>query len=143
MKYGWMAFKLSDKSKQRREGIDSRLIQINDLALQISKIDFGIPADGGFRTAERQFEIYQAGNSKCDGYTKLSEHQSGNALDFYAFVFGRTSWKPDHLAMVAAAHLQAAAQLGYKLEWGGFWSSNKTTNGIPYGWDMSHIQLVD
>ena len=125
-------FKLSDKSKQRREGIDPRLIEISDLAIQISVIDFGIPGDGGLRTAERQNELFEDGKSKADGYDKLSEHQSGNALDFYAYVDGAASWEPEHLAMVAAAFLQAAAMLGYKLKWGGLWKSFK---------DMPHVQL--
>jgi len=28
-----------------------------------------------------------------------------------------------------------------KLNWGGLWSSSKKTNGIPYGWDMAHVEL--
>lgn len=127
-----MSFKLSDKSKQRRAGIDPRLIEISDLAIQISVIDFGIPGDGGLRLAERQNELFEDGKSKADGYDKLSEHQSGNALDFYAYVDGAASWEPEHLAMVAAAFLQAAAMLGYKLKWGGLWKSFK---------DMPHVQL--
>lgn len=137
-------FLLSEKSKQRRAGVDSRLIEINDLALTISPIDFGIPADGGVRTAERQFELFQAKLSKCDGYDKISYHQTGKALDFYAYVFGRASWQEEYLCVVAAAHLQAASILGYRIEWGGFWQSRnpKIINGIPYGWDMPHIQLI-
>ena len=127
-----MPFKLSDKSKQRREGVDPRLIEISDLAIQISVIDFGIPRDGGLRLAKRQNELFEDGKSKADGYDKLSEHQSGNALDFYAYVDGAASWEPEHLAMVAAAFLQAAAMLGYKLKWGGLWKSFK---------DMPHVQL--
>jgi len=127
-------FKLSNSSKQRREGIDPRLIEISDLAIQISVVDFGHPADSGKRTAERQNELFVAGKSKCDGYKKLSRHQSGKALDFYAFVNGKASWDTEHLAMVAAAFLQAASILGYKLKWGGLWKSFK---------DYPHVELVD
>jgi len=35
-------FYLSNRSKVRRDGVDSRLIEVNDLALEISVIDFGI-----------------------------------------------------------------------------------------------------
>jgi peptidoglycan LD-endopeptidase CwlK len=127
-------FQLSSKSKQRREGVDSRLIEISDLAIQISAVDFGHPADSGKRTAERQNELFVAGKSKCDGYNNLSNHQSGKALDFYAFVDGKPSWDTEHLAMVAAAFLQAASILGYKLNWGGLWKSFK---------DYPHVELVD
>ena len=127
-------FKLSNNSKQRREGVDPRLIEISDLAIQISVVDFGHPADSGKRTAERQNELFVAGKSKCDGYKKLSRHQSGKALDFYAFVDGKASWDTEHLSMVAAAFLQAASMLGYKLKWGGLWRSFK---------DYPHVELVD
>ena len=127
-------FKLSNSSKQRREGVDPRLIEISDLALSISVVDFGHPADAGKRTAERQNKLFLTGKSKCDGYNKLSPHQSGKALDFYAFVNGKASWDTEHLAMVAAAFLQAASILGYKLKWGGLWKSFK---------DYPHVELVD
>lgn len=127
-------YQLSSKSKQRREGVDSRLIEISDLAIQITAVDFGHPADAGKRTAERQNELYLDGKSKADGYNRLSRHQSGKALDFYAFVDGKASWDTEHLAMVASAFLQAASILGYKLQWGGLWRSFK---------DYPHVELMD
>lgn len=127
-------FEFSQKSKDRRKGVDQRLIQISDLALEISNIDFGIPGDGGFRSPKRQKELFDLGKSKCDGTIRKSKHQSGKALDFYAYVNGKASWEKEHLAIVAAAHLQAASQLGYKLEWGGNWNSWQ---------DFPHIQLSE
>jgi len=133
-------FKLSATSRSRMIGVNPCLIQIANLAIKISKVDFGIPEYGGVRTVEDQAKLYADGKSKADGVNHLSNHQSGDALDFYAYV-GGASWQHDHLAMVAAAFLQAASILGHKLEWGGLWSSNKTINGIPYGWDMAHVEL--
>jgi peptidoglycan L-alanyl-D-glutamate endopeptidase CwlK len=127
-------FQLSNSSKHHRKGVDPRLIEISDLAIQITVLDFGHPADAGNRTADRQKELYHGGKSKCDGYKKLSRHQSGKALDFYAFVNGKASWDADHLTMVATAFLQAASILGYKLKWGGLWDSFK---------DYPHVELVD
>jgi len=125
-------FKLSKNSLERREGINPKLIQISDLALAISRIDFGIPGSGGIRTAEEQNILFKDGKSKADGFTNESYHQTGDALDFYAYVDGRASWIPEHLAMVATAHLQAASILGFSLEWGGNFKSFS---------DMPHIQL--
>lgn len=127
-------YALSKRSKQRREGVDYRLIAISDLAIQITPIDFGIPEHGGVRNAAEQAELFDAGLSKCDGYKKLSRHQSGKALDFYAFVNGKASWEREHLAIVAATHLQAASILGYKLQWGGLWA-NFT--------DFPHLELLE
>lgn len=129
-----MNFKFSERSKQRREGVDPRLIAISDLALLISPIDFGIPEHGGLRTAEQQKCLFDDGKSKCDGTRRKSRHQSGKALDFYAFVDGKASWDREHLAIVAAAHLQAASMLGYQLQWGGLWDS------FP---DFPHLELLE
>ena len=129
-----MKFKLSENSKKRREGVDNRLIEISDFALQITNIDFGHPADAGVRTASRQNELFETGKSLCDGYRIKSKHQSGKALDFYAYVDGKASWEIEHLTLVAAALLESASVLGYKLHWGGFWKSFK---------DYPHIELVD
>ena len=134
-----MTFTLSDKSKENREGIDQRLIEISDIAIQITLIDFGHGPDSGLRTAERQHQLYLSKASKADGYTNPSKHQTGKALDFYAFVDGKASWEKPHLAMVAVAFLQAASHLGYKLSWGGLWKGSDPL----YGWDMAHVQLED
>lgn len=129
-----MTFKLSDKSKERLQGVDSRIIEIVDLALTITKIDFGIPRDGGIRTAERQKELFDQKVSKCDGYKNKSQHQSGDAFDIYAYTNGKASWGRDDLTQVAAAILQAASVLKYSLEWAGHWRSWQ---------DFPHFQLVD
>lgn len=123
-------FKFSITSISRRSEIDFRLIEISDLALSISTVDFGIPRYGGKRTSEEQNLLCRNGSSECDGYIKKSPHQGGTALDVYAYVDGKASWDKLHLALVACAMLQASSQLGYKLEWGGAW-----------GWDMPHFQL--
>lgn len=137
-------FKLSSTSKNRREGVDPRLIEIDNLAITLTLVDYGHPADAGLRSADRQFELFVDGKSQCDGTNKISRHQSGKALDFYAFVNGKASWKEEHLAMVACAYFQAASILGYKIKWGGLWKSSnpKLRNGIPYGWDCPHIELI-
>jgi len=116
-------FSLSTNSKKNLIGVDGRLTEIVDLALTLSNVDFGIPSTGGLRTAETQARLFEEGVSQRDGVNKLSYHQSGKALDVYAYVDGRASWDKLDLALVAAAMLQAAAQLGYPLKWGGLWQS--------------------
>jgi len=124
-------FELSARSIARRAGVDKRLIEISDLAIKLTVIDFGHPEHAGLRTADEQKALYDEGVSKCDGTRNKSYHQSGKALDVYAYVDGRASWETEHLAMVACAFLQAASILGYQLEWGGLWP-----------WDKPHFQLI-
>jgi peptidoglycan LD-endopeptidase CwlK len=140
-----MSFKLSKTSLERRRGVNDHLIEINDLALKISVIDFGIPEHGGLRSAETQAILFDQGQSRCDGYDAKSNHQLGLALDCYAYVDGKASWEPYHLALVAAAHLQAASTLGYQLSWGGLWhpTGPEIRQGVAAGWDMGHVELLD
>lgn len=126
-------FELSNTSKHRRQGIDPRLIEIDDLAITITIIDFGHPKYSGLRLAEEQHQLFLDGKSECDGYNNISNHQLGKALDFYAYVDGKASWEPGHLAQVACAYYQAASILGYKIKWGGLFR--------PNGWDKPHIEL--
>ena len=97
------------------------LIDVVTLALKISKVDFGIPVTGGLRTAEQQQTLYRQEKSNCDGILKLSNHQSGNAFDVFAYVDGKASWDFDDLAEVATAILSAASKLKVPLTWGGHW----------------------
>lgn len=129
-----MTFKFSNTSKIRRANVDRRLIEISNMALKISVVDFGVPKHGGLRTAEVQRDLYDAEKSNCDGTVKLSNHQTGKALDVYAYVDGKASWDRYDLSMVAAAMLQSASILGYKLKWGGLWTKFK---------DYPHFELVD
>lgn len=132
-------FKLSKKSLNNISGVDPDLIRVAKRAIEITLVDFGYPKLGGKRTALEQRALFDDGKSRADGYMHKSRHQIGLAIDFYAYVDGKASWKREHLAMVAAAHLQAAAELGVKVRWGGLWKSND--DGI-YGWDMPHIEKV-
>jgi len=129
-----MSFKLGASSLNNRAGIDPRLIEISDLAITLSNIDFGIPSSGGLRTTEDQAALYTSGKSKCDGRTNKSYHQTGKAIDVYAYVDGKASWDKLHLALIASSMLQASAHLGYKLKWGGLWKSWQ---------DMPHFELED
>jgi hypothetical protein len=133
-----MTYALSVSSKRNRSGVDERLIRISDRAIEITLIDFGHGRDSGKRLPSRQNELYRNEKSPCDGYINQSYHQTGSALDFYAFIDGKASWQRDHLAMVACAFLQAASELKIKIKWGGLWRSKSHPF---YGWDMPHIQL--
>jgi peptidoglycan L-alanyl-D-glutamate endopeptidase CwlK len=125
-------FKLSQNSLNNSSGVDPRLIEVLSRAIKISIIDFGVPSSGGLRTTEDQAALYADKKSKCDGVINKSYHQTGRALDVYAYVDGKASWEKEHLAIVAVAMMQAANELGYKLEWGGLFRSFT---------DMPHFQL--
>ena len=127
-------FQLGKNSVINMAGIDSRLMDIVEVAIKLSNIDFGIPSSGGLRSTEDQAALFTAGKSKCDGRTNKSYHQTGKAVDVYAYVDGKASWDHLHLTHIATAMLQASAQLGYELKWGGLWNSWQ---------DMPHFEIKD
>ena len=133
--------KLSNRSLERLKGIEPILIDIITEGIKDSPIDFGIPQDGGLRTAKRQAEMYAQGRTvagnkitNADGVNKKSYHQSGKAFDIYAFVDGKASWEHKHYEPIAR-HLQKVAleKFGVKLDWGGDWTSFK---------DLPHFQIT-
>ena len=118
-----MTFQLGTNSINNMSGIDERLISIAELAITLTNIDFGIPNTGGLRSTEDQAKLFTSGVSKADGRANKSYHQTGKAVDVYAYVDGKASWDKLHLSLIAAAMLQASSQLGFELKWGGLWKS--------------------
>jgi peptidoglycan L-alanyl-D-glutamate endopeptidase CwlK len=116
-------YQLSKRSSKHLSGVNPKLIDIIKLALQITKVDFGIPITGGLRTVEQQQELYRQEKSQCDGIIAKSNHQTGNAFDVFAYVDGKASWDIDDLNEVATAILAAASQLEIQLTWGGHWKN--------------------
>jgi hypothetical protein len=127
-------FKFSKRSRERMVGVNSKLISVAEEALLLSKVDFGVAQYGGFRREDEQHKLFLEGKSKADGLYKKSYHQSGNALDVFAYVNGKASWEIKYLSQIASAMLQAAINQNVKLEWGGLWD-----NFI----DMPHFQIND
>jgi len=126
-----MSYQLSDTSQARLIGVDPRLVEIVNLALTISLTDFGVAS--GRRDAQEQNELYLAGKSRCDGFKVLSNHQSGLAVDLYAYD-QKALWTREDLSLVACAMLESAAALGVPLQWGGKW------RGFP---DYPHFQIPE
>lgn len=126
-------YRLSKNSLRNLDGVHPELVDVVKLAIQLTKVDFGIPSTGGYRTAEAQHKLFLDGKSKADGYTNKSYHQTGNAVDVYAYVDGKASWQPEHLSQVACAMLEAAIRLDVNLRWGGHFKSFV---------DMPHFERV-
>jgi len=143
-------FNFSKRSIRNMKGVHPELMIVFMTAIQHSPIDFGIPNDGGVRTAVRQNQMFNDPDIKtnCDGYVHISNHQIaegeefGKALDFYAYVAGKASWNKLHLAIVAgvimttARMLKAEGKISIELKWGGTFGSNSFK-----GYDMPHIEI--
>jgi peptidoglycan L-alanyl-D-glutamate endopeptidase CwlK len=112
-----MSFYLSQKSKDKLEGVDIRLIRLVEQAIKETTVDFSVLE--GLRTPERQQQLVNDGFSQ----TIKSKHLTGHAVDLGAIVDGKLSWDKQHYPAIAEAMKKAAAEQKVKIRWGGDFKS--------------------
>lgn len=145
------AFGSSSRTKLLTGSEDLQWVAHRAMALSNSRHigcpDFGISEV--LRTPEQQFERFKVGReyngeswvikdkskviTYCDGYNIVSTHQSGEALDFFAYVDGKANYEPVNMYAIATCLMEAASELGVQFEWGGNYQSM---------FDGAHFNLV-
>lgn len=111
-----MAFKLSQRSLDRLEGVKPELVDVVKRAIELTTIDFGVTE--GLRTEERQKELVAKGASQ----TMKSKHLTGDAVDLVAYLGSQVEWGIACYDEIADAMKQAAQEKGVGLVWGAAWS---------------------
>ena len=111
-----MTYKLSQRSLDKMEGVDERLVAVVKHAITATKTDFGVIQ--GLRTLEMQKALVAKGASQ----TMKSKHLDGNAVDLMAYVGGRGSWELNLYDDLADAMKEGAEAAGVKLRWGAAWT---------------------
>jgi len=111
-----MTFKLSQRSLDKLEGVDERLIAVVDYAISVTKVDFGVIC--GLRTIEEQRELVSSGVSK----TMNSKHLEGRAVDLMAYIGSRASWELSVYDEIADAMKKGASSEGVAIRWGAAWN---------------------
>lgn len=130
-----MGYKFGERSMERLKGVHPKLIEVAELALSRSLIDYTIGPYGGKRNLETQKMLKDRGSSR----TLKSRHLDGCAIDMvtwrrlpatgkYGYDWSRWS----DYAYIAKLMKQAAIELNIPIEWGGDWKSFK---------DGPHFQL--
>jgi peptidoglycan L-alanyl-D-glutamate endopeptidase CwlK len=122
-----MTFKLSQRSLDRLEGVDERLVSVVKSAIGHTKVDFGVIC--GLRTIGEQRELVKRGASK----TMKSKHIEGLAVDLMAYVGSRASWEISLYDEIADAMKRGAKDVGVSVCWGGAWSAE----GHAYPFDIT------
>lgn len=106
--------KLSKKSLDRLDGVHPDLVDVVELAIQITEQDFSVLE--GIRTLSRQKELLAKGKTT----TLNSRHLTGHAVDLIPYP---VSWDWEYFYPIADAMKEAARKLDVDLEWGGEWQS--------------------
>jgi peptidoglycan LD-endopeptidase CwlK len=113
-----MSFKLSQRSLDKLEGVNQKLVAVVQKAILLTKIDFGVTY--GLRTVEEQEKLVAAGRSQ----TMKSKHITGHAVDLMAYVDGKGCWELNVYDDLADAMAQAARDEGVAIRWGAAWHIN-------------------
>lgn len=71
--------------------------------------------------------------TNCDGYEIESAHQSGHAVDFFAYVDGKANYEPGNLSLIATCFFEASSNMKIDIDWGGSFRSMS---------DAPHIEIV-
>lgn len=111
-----MTFKLSQRSLDRLEGVDERLVAVVKHAITATKVDFGVVQ--GLRTIEEQRELVAKGASQ----TMKSKHIDGLAVDLMAYIGSRGSWELNLYDDIADAMAEGARVVDVPVRWGAAWT---------------------
>ena len=117
-------YSFSQRSLDNLKNVDERLVRIcNEL---IKRIDFAVIE--GFRTPERQKELFDKGFSKIDGISKKGKHNYSPslAIDIIPFKKGHNPFDGSKESDIMFDNLakefkQVAKELGINITWGGDW----------------------
>lgn len=132
-----MAFKLSQRSLDKLEGVDSNLVDVTKKAIELTKVDFGVIY--GMRTEEEQAKLVASGKSQ----TMKSNHLIGRAVDLMAYVDGKGCWELNVYDDLCDAMKAAAEGLDVAVKWGAAWSEGdiRTYPGTAEDAMMKYIDL--
>ena len=132
-----MAFKLSQRSIDKMEGVDANLVAVTKRAIELTKIDFGVIY--GMRTIQEQEKLVAAGKSQ----TMKSKHLVGRAVDLMAYVDGKGCWELNVYDDLCDAMKEAAKELSVAIKWGAAWSEGdiRTYPGTAEDAMMAYVDL--
>lgn len=116
-----MAFKLSQRSLDRLEGVHPDLVAVVKRAIELTSVDFGVTC--GTRTVEEQEKLVAAGKSQTMNSKHLPQEDGySHAVDIVAYIGSDVAWELNLYDEIADAMMQAANELECPVTWGAAWS---------------------
>jgi len=136
-------FHFGGVSLLRMKGLNQKVINLLNLAIVRTPVDFGIAFDGGFRTAEKQWELYKKGASKKDGFKLKSKHQSGMAVDLMPYIGNQPTPTKENYLKIYTCLMECSKELGYKLRSGMDWDMDLELLTDQDFDDMPHFEIIN
>lgn len=113
-------YALSQRSKDRLEGVHPSLARLVHKAIELTEVDFSVLQ--GLRTIEQQEEYVRRGVSRTMNSKHLKQPDGfGHAVDLGAYVRGAIRWELPLYFKIAEAMREAATLYDTPIRWGGAW----------------------
>ncbi len=140
------SFHLSQRSLDRLQGVNPRLVSVVRRAIEITEQDFSVSE--GVRAQDRQSKLLADGRTRTMRSKHLVQSDgTGHAVDLYPAGFPDVPSIPaSAYRLVAQAMEQAAHELGISIRWGNDWDRDGVE--VPMDPDESfsdqpHFELVE
>lgn len=124
-----MAFKLSNRSLKKLEGVHPDMVATVKRAIELTTVDFGVTY--GVRTLTEQKKLYESGRSQTMKSKHLIQGDGySHAVDLVAYDGSDVIWEINVYDNIADAMAEAASEIGCKLKWGAAWSVGNITEYV-------------
>ena len=115
-----MAFKLSNRSLSKLEGVSNDLVETVKKAIELTSVDFGVIY--GVRSLAEQEKLFNSGRSQTMRSKHLiQEDGKAHAVDLMGYQDGEPCWEIQVYDEIADAMKEAAVRTGTKIRWGAAW----------------------
>jgi len=116
-----MAFKLSQRSLNKLDGVHPDLVAVVKRAIEITDVDFGVTY--GVRTVEEQEKLVASGRSQTMKSKHLIQDTGySHAVDLVAYDGSDVVWEINVYDNICDAMARAADELEVPVKWGAAWS---------------------
>lgn len=133
----------SRTSRARLASCHPRLAEVCEVVV----VNFDIKILEGWRSPERQDELFAEGRSKVRAGQSRHNHTGANgqplslAVDVIPYPFAPEDWEDTRRFYVMAGHVQAAAAgLSVAIRWGGDWDGDGSFRDQSFH-DLPHFEL--
>lgn len=118
-----MTFAFGPRTAQNLIGVHPKLVAVEQRAIALCAVDFGVPEKSTRTLAEEQAKVAAGTSHTLKSMHIIQADGFGHAVDNVPWINGAFTWADlDAFYDIAAAIQQAAIGLNVRVTWGGTWS---------------------